>query len=301
MTAVHNRKPADANALARPLRMQETIAELLLEAMTFCVDSKAEETARKWLTHADVGPDDPQAGERAADAMIFALELSIFTPSMSGVRPIDRMARQYKAKTFDEAAALEALKKARFMLFRILRAKQTHVFEAEDLATGETFRFLEQSLRPAALGREIAARICRLDEGFYIATGPKIPLDEAGLAVAKEFIRPGKGLINDQRCAAAVYRHFVRHGVDDSVGFGVPPEPEEVFAPSHPDDELDAIAWDWIERVEGVEPCKDDLEIARALTSGPRLAAALSSSVELRRLGKSRHADVYRQLALIQM
>jgi len=32
-----------------------------------------------------------------------------------------------------------------------------------------------------------------------------------------------------------------------------------------------------------------------------RLAAALSSSVELRRLGKSRHADVYRRLALIQM
>jgi hypothetical protein len=301
MTAVHNRKPADASALARPLRMQETIAELLLEAMTFCVESKVEETVRKWLTHADIAPDDPQSEERAAEAMIFALELSIFTPSMSGARPIDRMARQFKAKTFDDAAALEALKKARFTLFRILSARQNHIFEAEDLATGETFLFLEQSLQPSALGRGIAARICRLDKGFYVATSPKIPLDETALAVAKEFVRPGKGLINDQRCAAAVYRHFVRHRVDVGLGFGVPPEPEEAFAPSHPDDELDAIAWDWIELAEGAEPSRDDLEIARALTSGPRLAAALASSVELRHLGKSRHADVYRQLALIQM
>ena len=301
MTAVHNRKAADENLLARPLRMQETIAEMLLEAMTFCVESKVEETVRKWLTHADIAPDDPHAEERAAEAMIFALELSIFTPSMSGVRPIDRMARQFKAQTFDVAAALEALKKARFTLFRILSATQSHAFEAEDLATGETFLFLEQSLQPSALGQNIAARVCRLDDGLCVATGPKIPLDEAGLAVAKEFVRPGKGLINDQRCAAAVYRHLVRHGMEDGVGFGVLPEPEEGFALSHPDDELDAIAWDWIELAEGGEPSRDDLEIARALTSGPRLAAALASSVELRRLGKSRPADVYRQLALIQM
>ncbi len=214
MTTVHNRKAADENLLARPLRMQETIAELILEAMTFCVESKVEETVRKWLTHADIAPDDPHAEERAAEAMIFALELSIFTPSMSGARPIDRMARQFKAQTFDEAAALEALKKARFTLFRILSATQTHAFEAEDLATGETFLFLEQSLQPSALGQNIAARVCRLDDGLCVATGPKIPLDETALAVAKEFVRPGKGLINDQRCAAAVYRHLVRHGMD---------------------------------------------------------------------------------------
>ena len=281
--------------------MQETMAELLLEAMTFCVDSKVEKTVRKWLTHADIAPDDPHAEERAAEALIFALELSIFTPSMSGVRPIDRMARQFKAKTFDDAAALEALKKARFRLLRILSVTQNHVFEAEDLATGETFLLLEQSFPPSVLGRDIAARVCRVGERLHVATSPKIPLDEACFAVAKEYIRPGKGLVNDQRCAAAVYRHVGRHGVDDAVGFGVLPEPEEVFALSHPDDELDAIAWDWIECAEGAEPSKDDLEVARALTSGRRLAAALVSSIQLRRMGKSRHADVYRQLALIQM
>ena len=42
MTAIHNRKPADTSALARPLRLRETIAELILEAMTFCVESKVE-------------------------------------------------------------------------------------------------------------------------------------------------------------------------------------------------------------------------------------------------------------------
>jgi hypothetical protein len=40
MTAVHNRKAADENLLARPLRMQETIAEMLLEAMMYaCGDA----------------------------------------------------------------------------------------------------------------------------------------------------------------------------------------------------------------------------------------------------------------------
>jgi hypothetical protein len=34
MTAIHDRKHADTSALARPLRLQETIAELILEAMT---------------------------------------------------------------------------------------------------------------------------------------------------------------------------------------------------------------------------------------------------------------------------
>ena len=176
-----------------------------------------------------------------------------------------------KSPDFRRRCRLEALKKARFTLFRILSATQSHAFEAEDLATGEKFQFLEQSLQASALGRDIAARVCRLDDGLCVATGPKIPLDEAGLAVAKEFVRPGKGLINDQRCAAAVYRHLVRHGMDVGLGFGVRPEPEEVFALSHPDDELDAIAWDWIELAEGGEPSRDDLEIARALTSGPRL------------------------------
>ncbi len=299
MTAVHNRKPGDRSPLDRRLRMQETIAELLLEAMTFCVNSKVEETVRKWLSHADIAPDDPQAGDRAAEAMIFALELSIFTPSMSGVRPIDRMARQFKAKNFGEAEAAEALKMARFRLFRILSARENFVFEVEDMATGETFLLLEPSLTPSALGQDIAARVCRVGEELFVATGPKIPLDEAALAVAREFIRPGTGLVNDQRCAAAVYRHLVRHGVND--GFGILPEPEYVFALSHPDDELDAIAWDWVELADGVQPSKDEFEIARALSSGERLAAALASSVELRRMGKSRHADVYRQLALVQM
>ena len=63
MTAVHNWNLADRSPLDRRPRMQETIAELLLEAMTFCVNSKVEETVRKWLSHADIAPDDPRAGD----------------------------------------------------------------------------------------------------------------------------------------------------------------------------------------------------------------------------------------------
>ena len=281
--------------------MLEASSALLMEAASHCIQSKIDDCARKWLGHLEVDIDDHAAQDMAAAALLLAIELGVFTPSLSGTRPIDRLARTFKPENPEEAAALAALGKSRFRLFRILSIGQDYCAKAEDLANAETFLLYDPLLSALAAGQEFAARVAPLETGLHIATGPKIPLDPTSLAVAQEFIRPGKGLINDQRCAAAVYRHAVRHGSGEAGLFGPVQDAAPVIHLSSPDEELDALALQWMQRAEAVEPTHGELEAARGLTSERRLAAALVSSIELRGKGKSRHADIYRHLALIQM
>ena len=55
------------------------------------------------------------------------------------------------------------------------------------------------------------------------------------------FVRPGKGLANPQRCAAAVYRHVVRHGAPQILGLNSFPETEDdPFLFEFEDTELDS-------------------------------------------------------------
>jgi hypothetical protein len=291
--------PADPEAHGR--RKLQAIGELVIAAVELCVEARIEETVRKWLARARVTPDVSCLEALAAIAPILASELAIFTPSMTGVRPIDRLARQFKAASLDDAATMESLRTAKFRLFRVMGATGEHIFKVEDLASGQAFLLFDQSLSAINLGWELAARIAWIGDDLHVATGPKIPLDGVRFAAAREFIRPGRGLINDQRCAAAVYRDFVRHGVAEAIDFSIALGAEEAFTLSRPDEELDALAGDWAARPEGAEPSSDDLDAARRLTGGHRVGAALVSSVESRAAGKKRLADVYRRLALIQM
>ena len=108
---------------------------------------------------------------------MLANELAVFTPSMTGVRPIDRLARQFKAASLDDAATMETLKTAKFRLLRVMAAIGERLFEVEDLASGQAFVLFDQSLSAIDLGRELAARVGRIGDDLHVATGPKIPLD----------------------------------------------------------------------------------------------------------------------------
>lgn len=296
-----NRKARDADPLARTQLVLEATMALLLEAARHCIQSKIDDCIRKWLGHLEADIGDRTAEELAASAMMLAIELGVYTPSLSGTRPIDRLARSFKPGNPEEATALAALGKSRFRLFRILSIGPDDCAKAEDLANAETFLLFDPLLSALATGREFAARVAPLEGGLHIATGPKIPLDPASLAVAQEFIRPGKGLVNDQRCAAAVYRHAVRHGSGEAGLFGAAQDAGADGQLSYPDELLDGLALQWMQRAAAAEASPGELEAARGLTSGRRLAAALVSSVELRGMGKTRLADIYRHLALIQM
>ena len=107
-------EPADLFNYAE--RLQELIVAFGVEAMTFVAQPKVEETVLQWLGRANLDPDDPNSDDVLAEALMFALELATFTPSLSGATAVDRLIRQHKSVGRDELAALEALKQASFRL-----------------------------------------------------------------------------------------------------------------------------------------------------------------------------------------
>ena len=153
-----------------------------------------EESVRQWLGRADLDPDDPDGCDVIAEALMFALELATFTPSLSGATAVDRLVRQHKSAGRNESAALEALKQASFRLLRIKSLGRDGLVLVEDMATGKALSMLDRDIPMIATGMALAARLCPLPNGLFISLGPLTPLDEAALEVALGFVRPGKGL-----------------------------------------------------------------------------------------------------------
>ena len=125
----------------------------------------------------------------------------------------------------------------------------------DDLATGKTLSILDRDIPVAATGIAFAARLCPLPGGIFGAVGPLTPLDDAALDVAMGFVRLGKELVNPQRCAAAVYRHVVRHGAPEILGLNHFPEKEDdpsLFECE--DNELDSLAHAWAKLSSDAEP-----------------------------------------------
>src|ERR1019366_10086236 len=110
----------------------------------------------------------------------------------------------------EERAALEALQQASFRLLRIRYFDRDGVLLVEDLTTGKTLSILDRDIPVGATGIASAARVCPLPGGLFGTVVPLTPLDDAALDIAMGFVRPGKGLANPQRCAAAVYRGTAR-------------------------------------------------------------------------------------------
>jgi hypothetical protein len=301
--ATKRAKAAEAENPLHPAgRLLELIAAFGVEAMTFTAKPKVEDIAHQWLARANLDPDDPHSADTVAQALMLALELAMFAPSLSGSTAVDRLIRQHKPSNGEERAALEALQQASFRLLRIRSFDRDGVLLVEDLATGKTLSILDRDIPVAAMGIALAARLCPLPGGICGALGPLTPLDDAALDIAMGFVRPGKGLINPHRCAAAVYRHVVRHGAPQILGLNLFPDTEDDPSLFESDDnELDLLAHAWARLPSDSEPPSGSVNAARSLTSADCLVDALVSSISARRGGKSRLADAYSRLASIQM
>jgi Protein of unknown function (DUF2786) len=300
--ATKRAKAAEApDPLHRARRLQELIAEFGVEAMVFTAKPKVEDTAHQWLARANLDPDDPHSADTVAQALMLALELAMFAPSLSGSTAVGRLVRQRIPSNGEERAALEALQQASFRLLRIRSFDRDGVLLVDDLATGKTLSILDHDIPVAATGIAFAARLCPLPGGIFGAVGPLTPLDDAALDVAMGFVRLGKELVNPQRCAAAVYRHVVRHGAPQILGLNSFPEKEDDPSLFESEDhELDSLAHAWSKLSSDSEPPSGSVNAARSLTSADCLVYALISSIAARR-GGSRLADAYSRLASIQM
>ena len=277
----------------------------LLEALRFVPGSRIEQTARQWLARCGLPEDDPRGLLVMADAIGFASDLALFTPSPSGATAVDRLLRNRPVAGGDEAAAAEALRRAQFRLLRVEAQEGEGAFRLRDLASGEALRVLDDSMPPDCVGLPLAARLAPMGDGRHVFAGPATPLDDAALAVAQGFIRPGgRGLSNALRCAEAVYRHVVRHGGPEIPGLNRPPEDgldEDAFPIGPEDSELDALAHGWAELEPGTEPPPDEVQMARSLAGPAAIMEALVASAMARDWDRDRLADAYARVALLQM
>jgi len=259
----------------------------------------AEATARGWLARAEPVFADPARDMLlVTDALGMAMDLALFTPSSSGATAFDRLARQRRSLGADESAALDAMRRTQFRLLRVEAAGE-EIARLRDLATDDVLPVLDDSIGAEAVGVALVGRLTPVGDGQHVFASGTTPHDEAGLTVAAGFVRPGgRGLLNPQRCAEAVYRHVLRHGTRDIPGLNRPPEGEDDGLDG-PMDELDLLALRWAEPGATRDP--DDVQFIRTQSDLQAVLDMLVSAVNTREHGLAALSDAYAAIAQVQL
>jgi hypothetical protein len=155
--------------------------------------------------------------------MLLAEDLATYLPRLGRSRPLDRYARAaHFAPDADEAIVLEAMRHARFSLWRVERRHETAGVILQDLLRGGEIWLVDEAMeKNTPLGVEMAARLLRL-EGFAMTARIIVPVTP-GL-IEEVFDRApalrrvqGDILARDPRFAIGVYRAAVAIGAMDSV------------------------------------------------------------------------------------
>jgi hypothetical protein len=235
---------------------------------------RLEETIRGWIA----GRGQPPGGPAMMDLIVaMALDVTLFTPALSGTTPFDRFLRSVKPATAIETEAHAALGKTTFRLLKILGRESGDLVRLRDLVSRAELMLLDARIAPLAADLNVVLRLCPVASGRYVVVSPLFALDEALLAQAMSFVKPGRGLGNSYRCAAAVYRDAARHGVIE-MPLVLPEGIEEVIEKLLDADQLsevDMLAASW--RALGDDPRaeKDLISQIRRLTSVEDIVDAL--------------------------
>ena len=137
------RRQAKMNANSEPekppscdnARLTKQIEESFKATQAELSPVKIEEIVSQWLTRNHVERDEAAAAIALLEAFVLACQMLLFTPSLTGVRPIDRFIRQ-RATEPEGTTARTALAKARFHLLRLKSRIAPDTLIAEDLADG---------------------------------------------------------------------------------------------------------------------------------------------------------------------
>ncbi len=290
---------APASRASEADRQGEHVTALLLEAMDHVAPSRLTEAVRSLLPDAPPGQDEAENAVLLAYAMAMATELVLFAPSLSGATALDRLARACTAQTTAEAAALAALRRSRLRLLRVEAPSAAGVVRLRDLTSGETVSVLYDGIESGAIGLAVLGRLVPVSENRLLFAGGVTPLDEAALAVARRFVRPGRPeLVNPMRCAEAVFRHVLRHGVPTVPGLNDLPSSVADDLPEDAD-ELDVLAALWSEPSGARDP--EDVQFVRTKASLETVLAMLGSVAGTRAHGLTALSNGYAAIALLQL
>jgi len=269
------------------------------KAVDCVVPAKIQAKARDFLGGLRDGPDMPL---RAMDAVGYAIDVLLFTPSMSGHTAIDRALRTGKVGGAELEAA-HLLRQAAFRLLEIAEDRGGGLLSATDLVSNERLTVFDPK-PPMAYGGRWARRTC-LYQGVHVTVGPATPLDDDMLAVAAPFMDGGRGLKKPLRCAEALYERFIRHGAPLA---GVDPRllgdlvgGEDAFPFDVPDGPLHALAAEWARESQLPEPDADVLQLIRSEVYEDRVLEIHRASYHARQAGKARLAAAYDRILALQL
>jgi len=183
------------------------------EAMNFFSRPALLEQAR----HLGLAVGETQAAE-SFDELTLAFDLAIHTARPDHTRAVDRYARAAQLQPgSDEALVLEAMRQARFSLWRVERRHEVVGLVVRDLLRQDEVWLVDEALeRSAPEGMVAAMRLCTPD-AFAMTCGVIVPVDrgliEEVLAEVLPRVRGSPDRVaNDRRFATAVYRTAVARG-----------------------------------------------------------------------------------------
>ena len=155
--------------------------------------------------------------------LVLAEDLAIYLPKLGRSHPLDRYTRAARlAPGSDETIVLEAMRRARFSLWRVERRHEIMGLVLRDLLRGEDIWLVDEALEKSARpGLEMAARLLQ-PEGFAMTARIVVPvtpdLMEEAFARAPALRRvQGDALARDPHFAIGLYRAAVATGAMDSV------------------------------------------------------------------------------------
>jgi hypothetical protein len=248
---------------------QDRLRATRFAARAFLAPGKAEAMARDWIGQT------PGVDADWNQALDWACEAMLMTPSLLGVTAYDRLAR---AKPADP----EALGWLRAATLRLLRVEQRRCI---DLASGESVALVLDYVPPTAF---LFGRFVKGADGMTFPVGEIANLDESDTAIALSYARSaGRGLGNQAGCAQAVFRHLVRQGRTAPPPF----DPEG--------NALDRYARDWASATG--DPSPREYAKVRLLTDEVMVIRALTSTLRARRSGMAALAEAYRRLANVMV
>ena len=243
--------------------------------------------------------DAPDVSLRAVDALGYAIDVLLFTPSMSGHTAIDRAMRTGKIGGAEMEAA-NLLRQASFRLLEITEDRGGGLLAATDLVSDERLTIFDPE-SPMARGGRWARRTC-LYQGVHVTVGPVTPFDDGMLAVAAPFMDKGRGLKKPLRCAEALYEHFIRHGDPlDGVDLDLLDDDDDAFPFDASDGPLHALAVEWAQESQLPEPDADVLQLIRSEAYEEPVLEMHRASYHAHQAGKARLAAAYGRILSLQL
>jgi len=288
--------------VASQAKLCAEISALCDAAIQFVPNERGARMMHKWVA----GASDGEMSEHRqmcmlADSLLLSADLLLSQPSASGSTAFDRMAKAMAGAKATKAAALAALRAARFRVLKVEESSSMPGIAVRDVLSGEKLRIVEGDFPPLSAGTSLFGRVAMVGDGACFPAVTLTPLDGAALALATGHQAAGAtGVAANTRWAEAVYQHIVRHGTQEVPGLNRPDsqQPEDPFEGA--DDPLITVARFWAALPDGV-PDAALLQRTRQLADMPTMVSALAGMFLARDAGQAGLAAALERVMLVQI